>query len=199
MTYATGININASVTPEQSAILTPQALDFIAGLARKFEPVRQSLLQRRVQRQIELDAGKLPDFLAETAAVRNSEWTIAPLPAELLDRRVELTGPAERKMLINGLNAGAKVYLADLEDSMTPNDPVKGVICKIKGGMNNLTIYRTGGAYNFIISNLVVPDNTSDPFISTDPNGYVYVKMTIIRPGTVVGKPTTTTTTSTIL
>jgi len=120
MKYSEGINITAPVTPEQAAILTSEALAFIAELARKFGPVRQSLLERRMQRQAELDAGKLPDFLAETASVRNSDWIIAPVPAELLDRRVELTGPAERKMLINGLNAGAKVYLADLEDSMTP-------------------------------------------------------------------------------
>ena len=115
-----GINITAPVTTGQSAILTSEALAFIAELARKFGPVRQSLLERRVQRQAELDAGRLPDFLVETATVRNSDWTIDPVPAELLDRRVELTGPAERKMLINGLNAGARVYLADLEDSMTP-------------------------------------------------------------------------------
>ena len=120
MTYPSGINITASVTPEQSAILTPDALAFVAELARKFEPVRLSLLERRVERQAELDAGKLPDFLAETAFVRNSDWSIAPVHAELLDRRVEITGPAERKMLINGLNAGARVYLADLEDSITP-------------------------------------------------------------------------------
>jgi malate synthase len=120
MSYPAGINISVALTAQQSAILTPQALTFIAGLARKFEPVRQSLLLRRVARQAELDAGKLPDFLAETAGVRNGDWSIAPVPAELLDRRVEITGPAERKMLINGLNAGAKVYLADLEDSMTP-------------------------------------------------------------------------------
>jgi len=120
MSYPAGINISVALTAQQAAILTPQALTFIAGLARKFEPVRQSLLLRRVARQAELDAGKLPDFLAETAGVRNGDWSIAPVPAELLDRRVEITGPAERKMLINGLNAGAKVYLADLEDSMTP-------------------------------------------------------------------------------
>ena len=120
MNYPAGINITAAVTPEQSGILTTGALTFIAELARKFEPVRKTLLVRRVQRQAELDAGKLPDFLAETAAVRNSNWIIAPVPAELLDRRVELTGPAERKMLINGLNAGASVYLADMEDSITP-------------------------------------------------------------------------------
>jgi malate synthase len=120
MTYSAGIKINASVSAGQAAILTPQALDFVAGLARKFEPVRQTLLQRRVQRQAELDAGKLPDFLGETSSVRSGDWMISPVPAELLDRRVEITGPAERKMLINGLNAGASVYLADMEDSMTP-------------------------------------------------------------------------------
>lgn len=120
MTYPAGIEINTKAVSEQSSILTPEALTFIAGLARKFEPVRQSLLQNRVRRQAELDAGKNPDFLAGTAAVRNGDWTIAPVPEELQDRRVEITGPAERKMLINGLNAGANVYMADLEDSMTP-------------------------------------------------------------------------------
>ena len=120
MTLPAGINIVTDITPEQTAILTNEALTFIGELARKFEPVRQSLLQKRVQRQAELDAGKYPDFLAETAIVRTGEWSIAPVPAELQDRRVEITGPAERKMLINGLNAGANVYMADLEDSMTP-------------------------------------------------------------------------------
>jgi malate synthase len=120
MTYPAGIDINTKGTPGQTSILTAEALAFIAELARKFEPVRLSLLERRDQRQAELDAGKYPDFLAETAAVRSGDWTIAPVPDELLDRRVEITGPAERKMLINGLNAGANVYMADLEDSMTP-------------------------------------------------------------------------------
>jgi malate synthase len=120
MTYPAGIDINATITTEQTGILTPAALDFIAGLTRKFEPVRQALLQRRELRQAELDVGKYPDFLAETAAVRSGDWVISPVPDELQDRRVEITGPAERKMLINGLNAGANVYMADLEDSMTP-------------------------------------------------------------------------------
>lgn len=120
MTYPPGIDIVATVVPEQTGILTKEALTFIGELARKFEPVRQSLLQKREQRQMELDAGKYPDFLAETAAVRNGDWSVAPVPEELQDRRVEITGPAERKMLINGLNAGANVYMADLEDSMTP-------------------------------------------------------------------------------
>ncbi len=123
MIYPAGVNISVPVSPEQSGILTTEVLAFIAELARKFEPVRLSLLEDRVKRQSELEAGKLPDFLAETAVVRNGDWTIAKVPAELLDRRVEITGPAERKMLINGLNAGAKVYMADLEDSMTPTWP----------------------------------------------------------------------------
>jgi malate synthase len=120
MTYPAGVNINIPVTPEQAGILTPEALAFIAGLARKFGAERLSLLQRRVKRQAELEAGGLFDFLKETADVRNGDWTIAPVPPELMERRVEITGPAERKMLINGLNAGASVYMADLEDSMTP-------------------------------------------------------------------------------
>ena len=120
MTHPAGIAISAPVTPEQSSILTPEALTFIAELARRFEPVRLSLLERRAARQADLDSGKLPDFLPETAAVRSGDWSVAPVPAELQDRRVEITGPAERKMLINGLNAGASVYMADLEDSMTP-------------------------------------------------------------------------------
>lgn len=112
--------IVATVKPEFKAILTQEALEFVASLVRQFEPTRQKLLQKRVSRQAELDAGKCPDFLPETAGVRNSDWAIAAIPDELLDRRVEITGPAERKMLINGLNAGANVYMADLEDSMTP-------------------------------------------------------------------------------
>jgi len=120
MTYPAGINISVPLSLEQSGILTTEALEFIAELARKFGPVRHTLLERRVKRQTELEAGRLFDFLDETASVRDADWTIAPVPAELLDRRVEITGPAERKMLINGLNAGAKVYMADLEDSMTP-------------------------------------------------------------------------------
>ncbi len=120
MIAQSGISFSSQFTAEQSAILNPQAVAFIVALAHKFEPVRQSLLANRVTRQAELEAGRMPDFLAETAAVRAGDWTISPVPEELLDRRVEITGPAERKMLINGLNSGARVYLADLEDSMTP-------------------------------------------------------------------------------
>ncbi|MGC2165528.1 MAG: malate synthase A [Gallionella sp.] len=120
MTYPEGISVRVDPNAEQSAVLTTEALAFIAHLARNFEAQRQVLLVRRVERQTGLEAGKLPDFLAETAEVREGSWRISPVATDLLDRRVEITGPAERKMLINGLNAGAQVYMADLEDSMTP-------------------------------------------------------------------------------
>src|SRR5579864_715190 len=119
-TYVESIQITGTITPEFAEILTPEAMDFVATLARAFADRREELLQRREQRQAEIDAGKLPDFLPETAHIRNSEWTIAPVPADLQDRRVEITGPAERKMVINALNSGAKVFMADFEDSLSP-------------------------------------------------------------------------------
>jgi malate synthase len=118
--YAEGIEVNAPVSAEFAEILTPAALSFIATLARAFEAKRVELLQKRVLRQAELDAGKLPDFLPETAPIRNSAWTVAPIPPDLQDRRVEITGPVDRKMVINALNSGAKVFMADFEDSHAP-------------------------------------------------------------------------------
>lgn len=118
--YPQGVEIRGSITPEFAEILTPDAMNFVATLIRTFADRRESLLQRRVQRQAEIDAGILPDFLPETEHIRNSEWTVAPIPHDLLDRRVEITGPVERKMIINALNSGAKVYMADFEDAHTP-------------------------------------------------------------------------------
>ena len=115
-----GVEIRAAVTPEFSAILTPQALAFVAKLARKFEPRRRELMAARALRQAEFDAGKLPDFLAETKALRAADWTVAVAPRDLQDRRVEITGPTDRKMVINALNSGANVFMADFEDSNTP-------------------------------------------------------------------------------
>jgi malate synthase len=103
-----------------SEILTPQALVFVAKLARKFEPRRRELLAARACRQAEFDAGKLPGFLPETAAIRNGAWTISAAPQDLQDRRVEITGPTDRKMVINALNCGASVFMADFEDSNAP-------------------------------------------------------------------------------
>jgi malate synthase len=115
-----GVSISGQITPEFSQILAPEALAFVANLHRKFEPRRQELLAARAVRQKEFDAGKLPDFLPETAGIRNSEWKIAPQPADMLDRRVEITGPTDRKMVINALNCGASVFMADFEDADTP-------------------------------------------------------------------------------
>ncbi|MEP7182859.1 MAG: malate synthase A [Betaproteobacteria bacterium] len=119
-TYGPGIEITGRITPEYARILTPEAVAFAAKLQRAFGDRRAKLLARRAQRQADLDAGKLPDFLAETRAIREGEWTCAPVPADIRDRRVEITGPVDRKMIINALNSGAKVFMADFEDANTP-------------------------------------------------------------------------------
>jgi malate synthase len=104
----------------ETEILTPDAVQFLNRLAHNFEPRRQDLLARRRIRQQEIDAGHLPDFLPETAHTRESQWRVAPIPQDLLDRRVEITGPVDRKMIINALNSGANVFMADFEDSNSP-------------------------------------------------------------------------------
>src|SRR5437762_2392636 len=106
-----GIRIAGPMSPAGEAILTPEALRFVAKLQRRFAPMRASLLQKRVERQARLDAGELPDFLLSTADVRKAEWKVASIPKDLQDRRVEITGPVDRKMIINALNSGAKVYM----------------------------------------------------------------------------------------
>lgn len=108
-------------SPEQTSILTPEATGFLVKLAESFEHRRQELLERRRQVQQQIDGGKMPDFLPETAAVREAEWQVAPIPKDLLDRRVEITGPVDRKMIINALNSGANVFMADFEDSNSPS------------------------------------------------------------------------------
>ena len=116
-----GVQINAAVTTEFAEILTPEALALVAKLHRAFNGRRQELLASRIVRQQALDAGKRPDFLPHTQAIRDGDWTIAPLPTDLARRRVEITGPVERKMIINALNSGADSYMTDFEDSHTPN------------------------------------------------------------------------------
>jgi malate synthase len=116
-----GVDILGAITPVYAEILTPQALAFVAKLARKFEPRRRELMAARAMRQAEFDAGKLPDFLPATRAIREGNWLVAPVPRDLQDRRVEITGPTERKMVINALNCGASVFMADFEDSNTPS------------------------------------------------------------------------------
>jgi malate synthase len=148
MTIATpaGMEIRAEIKPGYDQILTPEALALVAKLSREFEPRRQQLLAARADRARRLDAGERPDFLAETAHVRAGDWKIAPIPKALECRRVEITGPVERKMVINALNSGADSYMTDFEDSNTPNwdnqvtgqlnmrDAVRGTISLEQGG-----------------------------------------------------------------
>ncbi|HLO10670.1 MAG TPA: malate synthase A [Pseudoneobacillus sp.] len=119
-TQATGIEIIGKMKPLYAELLNKEALLFIEKLERKFGGRRLELLQYRKQRQEDINNGMLPHFLAETEEIRKGNWTIAPLPKDLLDRRVEITGPTERKMIINALNSGAKVFMADCEDATSP-------------------------------------------------------------------------------
>ncbi len=114
------LKISGAMTPDYQAILTPEVQAFVAELAVRFTARRDALLAKRVERQKRIDAGELPDFLPATKAIRESEWKILGIPADLQDRRVEITGPVERKMIINALNSGAKVFMADFEDSLAP-------------------------------------------------------------------------------
>ena len=103
-----------------SEILTPGALALVTELHRKFNARRLQLLQARQERQARFEAGERPTALAETADIRAGNWKVAPIPADLLDRRVEITGPVDRKMIINALNSGARVFMADFEDATSP-------------------------------------------------------------------------------
>ena len=118
---AEGIEVHGPVEGEHIAIVTPDALRFLAGLHREFNARRLELLERRQERQKRIDNGEKPDFLPETKDIREGDWKIAPLPEDLQDRRVEITGPVDRKMVINALNSGAKMYMADFEDSHAPD------------------------------------------------------------------------------
>ncbi|HLZ31024.1 MAG TPA: malate synthase A [Chloroflexota bacterium] len=119
---AAGVEISGSRLPRFDDVLTPAALDFVASLHREFNPTRLALLQARSARQAQFDAGELPDFLPETRHIREGDWKVAPVTAPDLQKRwVELTGPTDRKMLINALNSGADVYMADFEDANTPS------------------------------------------------------------------------------
>lgn len=124
MTAATnraGLTIKAPLTPEYNEILTEQACEFVADLVREFRPRLKALLRKRTEIQARYDGGVLPDFLSETKEIRESDWKVAPLPLDLQDRRVEITGPVDRKMIINALNADVKVFMADFEDSQAPS------------------------------------------------------------------------------
>src|SRR5688500_12024391 len=115
-----GVDVRGPVDGWSAEILTADALRFVGELQRTFGASRNLALQRRRERQARLDAGELPDFLPETQEIREGDWTIAPIPDDLRDRRVEITGPTDRKMVINALNSGARMFMADFEDSLSP-------------------------------------------------------------------------------
>jgi malate synthase len=114
------LEITGEMSPAYADILTPDALSFVENLVRQFSPTRRELLQKRVERQQQVSAGELPGFLPSTADIRAKDWTVAPIPPDLQDRRVEITGPVDRKMIINALNSGSNVFMADFEDSNSP-------------------------------------------------------------------------------
>jgi malate synthase len=120
LTIAPGVELRLPLDDRYTSILSPETVDFLASLQRQFNPRRKERLAARAERQLRIDAGERPDFLPETRSMRESDWTVAVLPADLLDRRVEITGPVDRKMIINALNSGARVFMADFEDSTTP-------------------------------------------------------------------------------
>ena len=115
-----GVELRGEWKETYAEVLSAEAVAFAVGLERRFGARRRELLARRAARQVRLDHGERPDFLPTTRQVREVAWKVAPLPADLLDRRVEITGPVERKMVINALNSGARVFMADFEDSTTP-------------------------------------------------------------------------------
>jgi malate synthase len=123
LTLPSGVQITGALKPGYERVLTAEALEFVAAIARRFEARRQGLLQARDECQAAWDAGGLPDFLPETKAIREGDWKVTPIPPDLLDRRVEITGPTSRKMVINALNSGASVFMADFEDALSPTWP----------------------------------------------------------------------------
>ena len=112
--------IHGAINETQETILTSEALEFATLIHKKYNPKRLELLENRKVRQAEIDSGTMPDFLTETESIRQGDWKIASIPDDLLDRRVEITGPVDRKMIINALNSDVKVFMADFEDSNSP-------------------------------------------------------------------------------
>lgn len=146
---ATEVEVLAPTSGEFSKILSPEALDFVAKLQRKFGARRNELLALRAARQKEFDAGTLPDFLPETKEIREKEWKIAPQPKDMLDRRVEITGPTDRKMVINALNSGASTFMADFEDANCPtwHNMIDGQVNLRDAVRRTITLEQNGKKY----------------------------------------------------
>ena len=141
--------IEISDHPRRDEVFTPEATAFVADLVRTFRDRRIELLRSRRIRQEKFDTGLRPDFLPETAEIRSGTWTVAPPPKDLLDRRVEITGPPDRKMMINALNSGAKVFMADFEDSSSPtwDNMMEGLVNVRDAVRRELSLRRDGKSY----------------------------------------------------
>lgn len=147
------IEVRGMFNDEFTEILTPEALRFVATLQRSFGARREELLQKREERQARLNAGEMPDFLPETESIRQTEWRVAPPPTDLLDRRVEITGPVDRKMVINALNSGAKVFMADFEDSHSPTwqGTIEGQI-NLRDAVNGTISYESPEGKSYLLN-----------------------------------------------
>ena len=162
-----GIVVSGAMGPRFDEILTPEALAFLGLLHRKFDARRLALLAARMERQKRFDAGEKPDFLAETKHIRESAWKIADLPHDLLDRRVEITGPVDRKMIINALNCGAHVFMADFEDASSP------VWANMLDGQINLRDYWAGKlGYTDPVTHKVYKLNERPAVLMVRPRGW---------------------------
>ena len=148
-TLLAGLEIHATISPAFAEILTPAALTFLVRLARKFESTRQTLLAKRDARQKEFDAGVLPDFLPDTKNIREGQWVVASVPADIQDRRVEITGPTDRKMVINALNCGANTFMADFEDANCPtwHNMIDGQINLRDANARTISLEQNGKSY----------------------------------------------------
>ncbi len=149
LTIPAGMQITGEIKPGYENILVPEALALVAQLARAFAPRRQELLAARAERARRLDAGERPDFLPQTAHIRDGDWRIAPIPPALACRRVEITGPVERKMVINALNSGADSYMSDFEDSNTPNwdNQIQGQVNLFDAVRKTISLEQNGKSY----------------------------------------------------
>jgi malate synthase len=160
LTIPAGMQITGEIKPGYENILVPEALALVATLARAFAPRRQELLAARLDRARQLDAGERPDFLPQTAHIRDGDWTIAPIPPALACRRVEITGPVERKMVINALNSGADSYMTDFEDSNTPNwdNQIQGQVNLVEAVRKTISLEQNGKSYrlNDKVATLIV-------------------------------------------
>jgi malate synthase len=143
------VDVLAPMRPGFDRVLTADALNFVASLHRRFNARRLELLQRRQERQREINEGRLPDFLPETRGIREGEWKIAPVPEDLQDRRVEITGPVDRKMIINAMNSGASAFMADFEDSHAPTweGTIEGQINLIDTVTGTITLTTAAGKH----------------------------------------------------